>query len=561
VRAPPGGETGPRRSDTTIPARIALALAGLLLASAPSTALAQYTCPADWRDAGVEVADPQPIAPAGVPEVEIDALHAFVTEAGVASVAELLAVLPGWLHSNHVLIDQTRTAHRASVEHPRVILFGSDARFLLSFGSDPADPTREVVDLAELEADGHWKLRSLDFRTTPPTLSADDAACTGCHADPPRPFWGSYPSWPGAFGADRDRVTAAQATRLNQLRANPGASDRFFALGIPPPYGGGPWEAGDVVRLPGRYYAYSNTILNLELGAAVADGAFQRLRAAPGYRDLRDELLTLSYCAVSDASGYVSSGARNAVTATLLARGVTPASRDALYRHLGVDPAGTFSLHRLAGETPDPSWNVATDSLAGLVNLLILHDWMQKDPALLLLLEAQPDPRTAFNAGCFYDKADLIRHKVHLGWTLRGAARQASRAVGMDLDLLRATQGVLDPMKGSLCPFLYERVQSATPASVAACSDGVDNDGDGLADFPADPGCAAAGAPREDPECDDGLDDDRDGAVDLADPDCAAPDDDAEAASAALAFCGLGPELVLVLPALAWLRARRSRSS
>jgi hypothetical protein len=517
-----------RRSDAL--AAIVLVAA---LAFAPSVARSQYHCPVEWRDAGVSIDDPQPVAPAGVPEAGIDALHAFATAAGIASLEGLLESLPAWLHANHVLVETTRSLHPASLEHPRVLLFGSDARLLISFGSDPDDPRREVVDLAELEDTGLWKFRSLDFGTSPPTLSPDDSACTGCHADPPRPFWGSYPSWPGMFGPQKDRVTAAQAERLNELRANPGASDRLFALGVPAPFGGGAWEEGDLVRLPGRAYAYANTVFNMELGAAVADGAFQRLRVARGFRDLRDELLTLSYCAVRDDAGYVSSGARDAVSSTLLALGVAPVARDSLYRHLGVDPDLTFSLHRLAHEPPDPSWNVSTDSLAGLVSLLVLHDWMREDAELLRLLEAAPDAAGAFGSGCFEHIADLVRHKVYLGWTLRGAARQTSRAAGMDVNLFRATQAVLDPVRGVLCPFLYQRVRSATPAPVPACSDGVDNDGDRLTDFPADPGCFGPAARLEDP----------------GSPEAARP----------IAGCGFGPELVVLLPALRRLRARRGR--
>lgn len=513
------------------PVRRAHALGAIALATgllvAPSSARGQYGCPQEWRDAGVPIDDPQPAAPAGVPEARIDALYTFAADAGIPSLEGLLAALPTWLLANHIFVESTRSGNPASVEHPRVLLFGSDARFLMSFGSHPDDPHREVIDLAELRDAGLWKFRSIDFRTRPPTLSPDDSACTGCHADPPRPFWGSYPNWPGMFGAQQDLVTAAQANRLNELRANPGASDRFFGLGVPAPFGGGVWEDGDVLRLPGRAYAYSNTVFNMELGAAVADGAFRRLRAAPGFRDLRDELLTLSYCALRDGTGYVGSGARDAVSATLLALGIGTADRDSLFRHLGVDPDGTFSLHRLADESPDPKWNVSTDSLPGLVNLLVLHDWMQEDPELLRLLEAEPDLASPFNAGCFEHVADLIRHKVYLGFTLRGAARQTSRAAGMDVDLLRATQGVLDPVRGALCPFLYERVKSATPAVVAACSDGVDNDGDGR--------------------------------IDLADPDCEGPYDTTEAPRPpAVSGCGFGPELVGVLPLLWRLRRRRA---
>ena len=48
----------------------------------------------------------------------------------------------------------------------------------------------------------------------------------------------------------------------------------------------------------------------------------------------------------------------------------------------------------------------------------------------------------------------------------------------------------------------------------AQCSDGVDNDGDGATDHPADPGCAGPHALEESPACDDGLDNDGDGHAD-----------------------------------------------
>ena len=64
------------------------------------------------------------------------------------------------------------------------------------------------------------------------------------------------------------------------------------------------------------------------------------------------------------------------------------------------------------------------------------------------------------------------------------------------------------------------------------CSDGLDDDGDGLIDFPSDPGCTDAldsderGAPFE---CDNGIDDDGDGDFDFPnDSGCDSPTDDSE---------------------------------
>lgn len=73
-------------------------------------------------------------------------------------------------------------------------------------------------------------------------------------------------------------------------------------------------------------------------------------------------------------------------------------------------------------------------------------------------------------------------------------------------------------------------------AELAACSDGIDNDGDGLTDFPDDPGCYAPFYTIEDPQCSDGVDNNRDGNIDFPnDQGCFAPYDQGE-----LPACGDG---------------------
>jgi len=64
-----------------------------------------------------------------------------------------------------------------------------------------------------------------------------------------------------------------------------------------------------------------------------------------------------------------------------------------------------------------------------------------------------------------------------------------------------------------------------TGKPVPECSDGLDNDADGLIDFPADCGCTDAldnsEAPNPVRQCNDGIDNEGDGKIDMADPDCA----------------------------------------
>jgi uncharacterized repeat protein (TIGR03806 family) len=123
------------------------------------------------------------------------------------------------------------------------------------------------------------------------------------------------------------------------------------------------------------------------------------------------------------------------------------------------------------------------------------------------------------------------------------------------------------------------------------CSDGIDNDGDGLTDYPADPGCEPGGI--EDPACQDGIDNDGDGATDAPwdlgcrgragrseSRSCAdgldndqdgtadwagvsgqglAPDPECERPWRSERGCGLGAELVLLVLLKPFLARRRHR--
>ena len=99
------------------------------------------------------------------------------------------------------------------------------------------------------------------------------------------------------------------------------------------------------------------------------------------------------------------------------------------------------------------------------------------------------------------------------------------------------------------------------PTSTIACQDGLDNDGDGLIDYPADPGCSGARGRKENPQCNDGIDNDGDTLIDYpADPECVATWSPNEAYLPFNPGCGLGVELTLVLAPLL-LHARRRRRS
>ena len=67
----------------------------------------------------------------------------------------------------------------------------------------------------------------------------------------------------------------------------------------------------------------------------------------------------------------------------------------------------------------------------------------------------------------------------------------------------------------------FYREQIVALLNAPVCSDGIDDDGDGLIDHPADPGCRGPEDPSEEFDCEDGRDNDGDGRTDYpADKSC-----------------------------------------
>ena len=143
----------------------------------------------------------------------------------------------------------------------------------------------------------------------------------------------------------------------------------------------------------------------------------------------------------------------------------------------------------------------------------------------------------------------------------------------------------VDPANGEVVACVVDGCNNPTPDELGgyvgrqiagfnvpppACSDGIDDDGDGLVDYPQDPGCKNADdyASVESPVCQNGVDDDGDGRVDfdggaaanggvpVGPPDaaCTSPWRKTESSN-----CGLGAELPFVFVALAagWRRIRK----
>lgn len=95
---------------------------------------------------------------------------------------------------------------------------------------------------------------------------------------------------------------------------------------------------------------------------------------------------------------------------------------------------------------------------------------------------------------------------------------------------MRASRFLLFCIAGAVVACGEQSFQGGPDApSGPPCADGVDNDGDGLIDFPDDQGCRDADDESEQPACGDGIDNDGDGKIDFPnDPGCPIPHSDDE---------------------------------
>ena len=165
---------------------------------------------------------------------------------------------------------------------------------------------------------------------------------------------------------------------------------------------------------------------------------------------------------------------------------------------------------------------IATNSSTGTMYNLSIQDILPSDVTFV----------SASDTGSY----DSATHTYTWGGFTLAAGGTTTRTLTGTVNLT-ANSGALLTNTGVLTDGIRtETVQDLTTVAyipAAQCNDGIDNDGDGLTDYPNDPGCASSGdddEQRPDVECDDGIDNDNDGGIDYrvgagGDTQCVSPDD------------------------------------
>ena len=157
--------------------------------------------------------------PATLPETMTeDSVIDFVTEQEISTVEAFIQALPP-LHKRHFVAvhgSASPATDFISTSHPRIISWGADAGFVVTWTTNPEDPDSDNVEfLQPVPAEGRWIAGVIDFSGDSPQLR-HPAACAQCHGDLRKPLWGADDVHDGTEGETLSRTLSEDAVALHR---------------------------------------------------------------------------------------------------------------------------------------------------------------------------------------------------------------------------------------------------------------------------------------------------------------------------------------------------------
>ncbi len=238
--------------------------------------------------------DAVPVLPEAMTE---EIVAAFLAEHEITTVEKFVAALPPPHKTFFTTLYQSESpvAEFVSPLRPRVISWGADADFVVTWTTDSRSPSHHQVEFLEPVPDeGRWTAGVIDFSGDTPEITHPEN-CSSCHTTLNRPLW---PAWDEAReGTESDGSDSAKAiTRF--VRSGP-------ADGSPVHPRLEPLDRSSYDAFGSRYLHLSNGLRLLPalqfsnvLVARHAEVLFGRLRAGPGY----DEFVSSIICNAPDPS-------------------------------------------------------------------------------------------------------------------------------------------------------------------------------------------------------------------------------------------------------------------
>ena len=229
-------------------------------------------------------------------------LKQLIADNHVTTIEQLLPLLPTELRSSYTLVYNSQsTLQNGSPDNPRAILFGTNAKFILSFNGGNKNSHVKGGDEIEVmqfnDEKKNFEMFELGFeRDKPVKISAENPAkCLTCHHINPRPIWTSYRSWPGVYGSDDDELSGFSGDKeliaFRKFRKATASNPRYQAL-----------DQGDQETFPyvpadgaGNFKNRPNLRMSKLLAQLNGERLIELIRKSPAYPQLRAQFLFTTY--------------------------------------------------------------------------------------------------------------------------------------------------------------------------------------------------------------------------------------------------------------------------
>lgn len=236
-------------------------------------------------------------------------LRRFLDRHGITSVTAFIDALPALHKERFVMVYRSEAIDAAAVteEHPRIIAWGADARFVFSWPTNPelSESTANSVEFLQQTDERTWTAGLIDFSADAPAISQPEV-CQSCHGALSKPLWGGYFVWGGTEGSYV--ASELEANKTNNYRAAYSSNPRITPLDFSASVFEFDYKRYFRVRPPAPHH-HTGPVeeASLVLGLRHGEVLFKRLKARGDYAQFAADTLCGTDPAAAAQASFVES--------------------------------------------------------------------------------------------------------------------------------------------------------------------------------------------------------------------------------------------------------------
>ena len=223
-------------------------------------------------------------------------IQRFLDRHEVESPEDFVAALPTLYKQHFAMMYRSESPAQAHVsgDHPRVISWGPDGRFIFAWTTDESTPARmrESVEFLR-QNDLDWTAGVIDFNGATPEIT-EPAGCQSCHGSTNKPLWGEWFEWSGSEFAISPRSSNYESAAASTKKAIASTDPRIEPLD----FSASTFEMHQAARVLVRPGRVPHLLVGEEAGAVWswrhAEVLVRKLRARyPNFREFSGRVMCL----------------------------------------------------------------------------------------------------------------------------------------------------------------------------------------------------------------------------------------------------------------------------